>query len=187
MYLGSLVIYKCFGLGYVPKVGLLAIRPRFAYRTNIVTILLRYLFSLAFQWKKLCLCVAQSEYVYNEYENEFMRIWVRVKLCLRVELRVVFGGRQYGHHTAMGRRTEAWRRRCRSQLPSLRQQNMWSRQRIGKNWCIVSHTGLQCWVNLNDNESTPSHIRILMLDWLQASEWLNTKSNPYWYAIDESY
>ena len=98
MYLGSIVIQKCFGFSYVPKVGLLAFRSRFAYRTNIVTILLRFLFSLAFLWKKLRLCVAQSEYVYNGYVNEFTRTWVRVELGLSVEFRVEFGGRQYGYH-----------------------------------------------------------------------------------------
>ena len=36
----------CFGLGYVSKVRLLASGPRFAYRTNIGTILLRYWFLL---------------------------------------------------------------------------------------------------------------------------------------------
>ena len=42
MYLGSWVVYTYFGLGYVSKVRVLAIRPRFAYRTNIGTILLRF-------------------------------------------------------------------------------------------------------------------------------------------------
>lgn len=56
------------------KVILLASGTRFAYRTTIVTILLRCCFSLAFMRKKLCLCVAYNEYEFRsecECANEF--------------------------------------------------------------------------------------------------------------------
>ena len=54
------------------KVILLASGSRLAYRTTIVTILLRYLFSLAFMRKKLCLCVAHNEYEFKVNVNAQM-------------------------------------------------------------------------------------------------------------------
>ena len=51
------------------KVILLASGSRFAYRTTLVTILLRYLILLSFMRKKLCLCVAHNEYEFDENVN----------------------------------------------------------------------------------------------------------------------
>ena len=51
------------------KVIILASGSRFAHRTIIVTILLRYFFLLAFMRKKLCLYVAHNEYEFDEKVN----------------------------------------------------------------------------------------------------------------------
>ena len=75
----------CFGIGCVSKVILLANGSRFAYRTTIVTILLRYLFSLTTSWKKFCQwvfakCLWECEWVKHTfmlcYELSIVLSWV---------------------------------------------------------------------------------------------------------------